>query len=153
MNSTPFWKRKTLTEMNQQEWESLCDRCGKCCLSKLEDEDTGEIVFTSVVCDLIDLKNCCCTNYRQRTRLVSNCINIRSEAFIQYDWLPNTCAYRLLAEGKELPLWHPLITGTFDSVHEAGVSVRSYATRESEVFDLEDYIIENAYEQNSGYYL
>lgn len=141
-NATPFWQRKKLTEMNQQEWESLCDSCGKCCLNKLEDEDTGKIVFTSVVCDLIDTKTCRCTQYQQRTQRVPNCIDIKSEAFVQYDWLPKTCAYRRLAEGKGLPSWHPLITGTLDSVHEAGASVRSYATPENDADDLEDYIIE-----------
>jgi len=142
MNSTPFWQRKNLTEMDQHEWESLCDSCGKCCLNKLEDEDTGKIFFTSVVCDLIDAKTCRCTQYQQRTQLVPNCIDIKSETFVQYDWLPETCAYRRLAEGKDLPSWHPLITGTFDSVHEAGVSVRSYATPESDANDLQDYVIE-----------
>ncbi len=142
MNPSPFWQRKKLTEMDQDEWESLCDSCGKCCLNKLEDEDTGKIVFTSVVCDLIDAKTCRCTQYQQRTQLVPNCVDIKSESFVQYDWLPQTCAYRRLAEGKDLPSWHPLITGTVDSVHEAGVSVRSYATPESDADDLEDYVIE-----------
>ncbi|MCI0653383.1 MAG: YcgN family cysteine cluster protein [Methylococcaceae bacterium] len=142
MKSAPFWKSKKLTEMNRDEWESLCDGCGKCCLNKLEDEDTGEIVFTSVVCDLIDLKTCRCTDYENRTRLVPDCIDIKSEQFVQYDWLPSTCAYRLIAEGRDLPSWHPLISGRPESVHEAGVSIRSYAITESESSDLMEHIIE-----------
>ncbi|MCI0733964.1 MAG: YcgN family cysteine cluster protein [Methylococcaceae bacterium] len=142
MNTPPFWKSKKLTEMNREEWESLCDGCGKCCLNKLEDEDTGEIFFTSVVCDLIDLKTCRCTRYAERTRLVPDCVDIKSERFVQYDWLPSTCAYRLIAEGRDLPSWHPLISGRRESVHAAGVSIRSYAIRESESSDLLEHIIE-----------
>ena len=142
MDSLTFWKTKKLTEMNREEWESLCDSCGKCCLNKLEDEDTSEVVFTSVVCDLIDPETCRCTRYQQRTQLVPDCIDIKQEAFVQYDWLPSTCAYRLVAEGKDLPSWHPLVTGDPESVHEAGVSIRSYAIKESEASDLVDHIIE-----------
>jgi uncharacterized protein len=142
MNPEPFWIRKKLTEMNREEWESLCDGCGKCCLNKLEDEDTGEIVFTSVVCNLIDLNTCRCTRYHERTRLVPDCIDIKSEAFVQYDWLPSTCAYRLIAEGKDLPSWHPLISGSMESVHEAGASIRSYAITESQATGLVEHIIE-----------
>ncbi len=142
MNPAPFWKTKKLTEMSSGEWESLCDGCGKCCLNKLEDEDSGEIFFTSVACELIDLKTCRCTQYQNRTRLVPDCIDIKSVAFVQYDWLPATCAYRLVAEGEDLPSWHPLISGRPESVHEAGVSIRSYAIRESESSDLTEHIIE-----------
>ncbi len=142
MKNTPFWRSKKLTEMNQSEWESLCDGCGKCCLTKLEDEDSGEIVFTNVVCDLMDSKTCRCTQYQDRTRLVPSCVDIKKESFVQYDWLPTTCAYRLLAEGKDLPSWHPLVTNDLNSVHKAGVSVRSYAIKESEAGDLTEYIIE-----------
>lgn len=142
MKSAPFWKRKKLTEMTPEEWESLCDGCGKCCLNKLEDEDTGEIFFTSVVCDLIDLKTCRCTQYHDRTRLVPDCFDIKSRPFVQYDWLPATCAYRLVAEGEDLRPWHPLISGRPDSVHEAGVSIRSYAIKESESSDLIEHVIE-----------
>lgn len=142
MKSLPFWKTKKLTEMSREEWESLCDNCGKCCLNKLEDEDTGEIFFTSVVCDLIDLKTCRCTRYQNRTQLVPDCIDIKSEEFVQFDWLPSTCAYRLVAEEQDLPSWHPLITGQGESVHDAGVSIRSYAITESESSDLLDHVIE-----------
>jgi len=137
-----FWKTKTLAEMTTTEWESLCDNCGKCCLNKLEDEDTGDIFFTSVVCNLIDLNTCRCTRYAERTTLVPECIDLKQHDFAEYTWLPSTCAYRLLTDGNELPAWHPLITGDPESVKEAGVSISSYAMKESEVEDLEDHIIE-----------
>jgi uncharacterized cysteine cluster protein YcgN (CxxCxxCC family) len=137
-----FWKTKTLAEMTTAEWESLCDNCGKCCLNKLEDEDTGDIYFTSVACNLIDLNSCRCTRYPKRTTLVPECIDLKQHDFAEYNWLPSTCAYRLLVDGKELPSWHPLITGDLESVKEVGVSISSYAMKESEVEDLEDHIIE-----------
>lgn len=137
-----FWKTKTLAEMTTEEWESLCDNCGKCCLNKLEDEDTGEIYFTSAVCDLIDLETCRCTRYTERCTVVPECIDLKQHDFAEYNWLPSTCAYRLLTDGKELPAWHPLVSGNPDSVQEAGVSISSYAMKESEVDDLEDHIIE-----------
>ncbi len=137
-----FWKTKKLPEMTTEEWESLCDNCGKCCLHKLEDEDTGEIVFTNVACKLINLKTCRCTRYSERTRLVPECLNLKQDDFTQFHWLPSTCAYRLLNDGKELPKWHPLISGNTASVKKAGVSIRRYAIKESVGMDLEDHIIE-----------
>ncbi|MGZ8185343.1 MAG: YcgN family cysteine cluster protein [Methylobacter sp.] len=137
-----FWKTKKLHDMTVQEWESLCDGCGKCCLHKLEDEDTGEIFFTSVVCNLIDLKTCRCTRYSERTRLVPECLDLKQHDFAEFNWLPATCAYRLLSDGRELPVWHPLVSGSAESVKEAGVSISSYAMKESEIDDLEDHIIE-----------
>ncbi|NOT12157.1 MAG: YcgN family cysteine cluster protein [Methylococcaceae bacterium] len=137
-----FWKTKKLAEMSTEEWESLCDNCGKCCLHKLEDEDTGDIHFTSVVCDLIDLKTCRCTRYSERTRLVPECLDLKQHDFAEFNWLPSTCAYRLLSDGKDLPNWHPLVSGTVKSVKKAGVSISSYAMKESEIDDLEDHIIE-----------
>ncbi len=128
--------------MTLDEWESLCDHCGKCCLHKLEDDETGEIVFTNVACDLLDIETCRCTQYATRCRQVPDCIDLRSDDFTQYHWLPSTCAYRRLTEGKELPTWHPLITGQYDSVHEAGVSVRSHAIKESEAESLLQHVIE-----------
>jgi len=136
-----FWETKTLAEMTTEEWESLCDGCGKCCLIKLEDEDTGEIAFTSVVCDLIDLDTCRCTRYSERCTLVPECIDLKQHDFTEYKWLPSTCAYRLLTDGKPLPDWHPLISGTPESVKDAGVSISSYAVKESQVDDPEDHII------------
>ena len=137
-----FWETKSLSEMTTEEWESLCDRCGKCCLHKLEDEDSGEIFFTRVVCDLIDLKTCTCTRYSERTRLVPECLDLKQHEFAEFTWLPSTCAYRLLTDGEPLPSWHPLISGSYESVFEAGLAVRSYAMKEKEVDDLEDHIIE-----------
>ncbi|OAI02674.1 hypothetical protein A1353_15625 [Methylomonas methanica] len=137
-----FWETKTLAQMSTEEWESLCDNCGKCCLNKLEDEDTGEIAFTSVACDLIDLESCRCTRYSERCTLVPECIDLKQHDFAEYNWLPSTCAYRLLTDGEPLPSWHPLITGTSESVKKAGVSISSYAIKESQVTDLEDHIIE-----------
>ncbi len=136
-----FWEHKTLAEMTREEWESLCDNCGKCCLHKLEDEDSGEIVYTSVVCNLIDLETCRCTCYKERCQRVPDCLDLKQHDFTEYTWLPATCAYRLLADGEPLPDWHPLITKTAASVQEAGVSIRSYAMKESQVEDLQDHII------------
>lgn len=139
-----FWKTKKLAEMTTEEWESLCDNCGKCCLHKLEDEDTGQIAFTSVACRLIDLNTCRCTHYDERTRLVPECLDLKQHDFVEYHWLPSTCAYRLLNEGKELPQWHPLLTGERQSTGETGMSISSYAIKESDVDedDLEDYILD-----------
>jgi len=137
-----FWETKKLSEMSSAEWESLCDGCAKCCLNKLEDEDTEEIFFTSVACDLIDLETCRCTKYHERTVLVPECINLTQHDFSDYNWLPSTCAYKLLSDGKPLPSWHPLISGTQESVFEVGAAIRSFAIKESQVDDLEDHIIE-----------
>lgn len=137
-----FWVTKKLSEMTADEWESLCDGCAKCCLNKLEDEDTEEIFFTSVVCDLIDLESCRCTKYQERTTLVPECIDLTQHEFAEYTWLPDTCAYKLLSDGKTLPSWHPLITGNQESVFDVGASIRSFAIKESQVDDLEDHIIE-----------
>ena len=137
-----FWETKKLAEMTAEEWESLCDNCGKCCLHKLEDEDTGKIAFTSVACRLINLNTCRCTRYNERTKLVAECLDIRKLDVENYNWLPATCAYRLLSQGKKLPAWHPLLTGSAASVKRAGVSISSYAIKESMAMDLEDHIIE-----------
>ena len=119
-----FWQHKHLTEMTDAEWESLCDGCARCCMIKLEDEDTGEVHYTSLVCDLLDLATCRCTRYPQRHELVSDCIEFNADLAATLRWLPDTCAYRRLAEGLDLPDWHPLVSGRPESVHEAGISVR-----------------------------
>lgn len=137
-----FWKTKKLSEMTTEEWESLCDNCGKCCLHKLEDEDTGDIYFTSIACKLINLDTCRCTRYAERSQLVPDCLDLMRLDVANYNWLPSTCAYRLLNNGEDLPAWHPLLSKSPDSVRDAGVSIRSYAMTESETDDLEDYIIE-----------
>ena len=137
-----FWKTKKLAEMTSEEWESLCDNCGKCCLHKLEDEETGKIVFTNVACKLINLNTCRCTRYNERTRLVADCMDLKQYDFAQFNWLPSTCAYRLVHEGKELPAWHPLLSGSSGSVKKAGLSISSYAIIEADSRNLEDHIIE-----------
>ena len=137
-----FWKTKKLAEMTPEEWESLCDGCGKCCLHKLEDEDTGEIAYTNVACKLINLSTCRCTRYAERTRLVPECLDLKQYDFTQYHWLPVTCAYRLLNDGKALPIWHPLRSGRAASVKKAGISISGYAIKESAAINLEDHIIE-----------
>jgi len=136
-----FWETKKLAEMTAEEWELLCDNCGKCCLHKLEDEDTGKIAFTSVACRLINLNTCRCTRYNERIKLVAECLDIRKLDIEKYNWLPSTCAYRLLNEGKELPAWHPLLSGSSASVKRAGVSISSYAIKESRATNVEDHII------------
>jgi uncharacterized cysteine cluster protein YcgN (CxxCxxCC family) len=140
----PFWEIKSLTEMNQQEWESLCDGCARCCLIKLEDEDSGDIHYTNVVCDLLDLESCRCTQYQSRSQLVPECVVVTPEVLDQLHWMPSTCAYRLLWEGKPLPEWHPLVSGNADSVHLAGISVRGRVYRQAEINDddLEDHIVD-----------
>lgn len=140
----PFWEVKSLTEMTQQEWESLCDGCARCCLIKLEDEDSGDIHYTNVVCDLLDLENCRCTQYQSRSQLVPECVVVSPEVLDQLHWMPSTCAYRLLWEGKPLPEWHPLVSGKADSVHLAGISVRGRVYRQAEIDDddLEDHIVD-----------
>lgn len=126
-----FWKRKSLAEMSKEEWESLCDGCALCCLQKLEDEETGDIYFTDIACKLLDTDACRCTDYANRAKLVASCLVLSVDEPEAFDWLPGTCAYRLLAEGEDLPEWHPLICGDPDSVHEAGISARGKCTSET----------------------
>ena len=136
MSEPPFWKTKTLAQMNAEEWESLCDGCGRCCLHKLRDEDTDEISFTNVACRLLDLESCQCTKY------ATDCVRLTPQEVEQIDWLPPSCAYRLVAEGRDLPVWHPLRTGDPNSVHEAGVSVRGRAISEREAGPLEHHLVD-----------
>ncbi|MFN3350879.1 YcgN family cysteine cluster protein [Pseudorhodoplanes sp.] len=123
-DDTPFWKRKSLEQMTRREWESLCDGCGRCCLNKIEDEDTGKLYFTNVACKLLDHDTCRCTDYRNRLKQVPDCVGLTPEEVRSLDWLPPTCAYDLLAKGKDLYWWHPLVSGDPDTVHAAGISVR-----------------------------
>ncbi|EAU54403.1 YcgN family cysteine cluster protein [Mariprofundus ferrooxydans] len=123
-----FWKNKSLQEMTDEEWESLCDGCGRCCVWKFEDEDSGEILYTDIRCRQFNESTCRCTDYPQRTTLIPDCMDIRTLKDKQFAWLPETCAYRLLHEGKPLFDWHPLISGDRQSVHEAGISLRHKTT-------------------------
>ena len=137
----PFWKTKTLEDMSASEWESLCDGCGKCCLSKLEDEDTGDIYFTSVGCRLFDAGTCRCRDYPNRLAVVQDCVGLTPANVRTISWLPGTCAYRLVAEGRDLFAWHPLVSGDPDSVHRAGISMRGRVTAsESDLGEPEDYL-------------
>ena len=125
-----FWQSKTLEQMSSQEWELLCDGCAKCCLVKLQDEDTDEIVFTDIVCNLLDGESCRCTHYTERTKLVPDCVKLTKDNLDKIDFMPPSCAYRLLHEGQDLPDWHPLVSGTPDSVVAAGMSVKGRVTPE-----------------------
>jgi uncharacterized cysteine cluster protein YcgN (CxxCxxCC family) len=139
----PFWKDKTLSELSKQEWESLCDGCAKCCLVKLEDEDTGQVAYTNVVCKYMDMETCACTEYQKRNELVPHCVWLKPEMVDEFFWLPETCSYRLIAEGKDLPDWHHLISGDRELVHKTGNSVKSKVFSESNIHedDLEEYIV------------
>jgi uncharacterized cysteine cluster protein YcgN (CxxCxxCC family) len=128
-----WWNRKTLAELDRNEWEALCDGCGKCCLHKLEDADSGEVHYTKVRCRYLDEQACRCSDYENRTVLVPECIELHAENSASLDWLPNTCAYRLRAQLQPLPQWHPLVSGDANSVHEAGVSIRGRAISEEYV--------------------
>ncbi|MEQ8667110.1 MAG: YcgN family cysteine cluster protein [Rhodospirillales bacterium] len=138
----PFWKTKTLDQMTRDEWESLCDGCGKCCLNKLEDDDTGAIHHTDVACRLLDLETCRCRDYANRKAEVPDCQVLTPVGVPGFRWLPSTCAYRLISEGKPLPDWHPLVSGDPETVHEHRISVRGRALSEDEVLDLENRIVE-----------
>ncbi len=124
LSDAPFWKTKSLREMSRAEWESLCDGCGRCCLVKLEDEDTLEVHYTMASCAYLDVKTCRCSDYANRTTNIPDCKELTPDTLSQMDWLPPSCAYRKVAEGRELSWWHPLVSGSLDTVHEAGISVR-----------------------------
>ncbi len=141
MTDAPFWQTKTLAQMTHAEWESLCDGCGKCCLHKLQDEDTDEIVFTRVACRLLDRATARCGDYARRRIHVPDCVRLTAKSAATFGWLPRTCAYRLLAEGKPLPDWHHLVCGDPEAVHRAGISVRGRTVSEDEVVDFEDHVV------------
>ncbi|MBO6827486.1 MAG: YcgN family cysteine cluster protein [Sneathiella sp.] len=142
MSEAPFWETTPLQDMTSEQWESLCDGCAKCCLLKLEDEDTGEVAYTNIACRQLDLGNCRCLNYERRQILVPDCISITPKLVEELEWLPKTCAYRRLAEGKKLAWWHPLVSGSPDTVHEAGISARGRCISERKAKDPEDYIVD-----------
>ena len=140
----PFWRTKSLEELDPQEWEALCDGCGRCCLLKLEDDETGELHHTRLACRLLDIKACRCRDYTNRNAVVSDCLRIDPQTVRALRWLPPTCGYRLVAEGKDLAWWHPLVSGDAQTVHQAGISVRKLARSETGVRerDFERYIID-----------
>lgn len=143
-SQAPFWERKKLAEMSASEWESLCDGCAKCCLHKLQDEDTDEVFYTSVACAKLDLESCRCTVYEDRLKYVPDCLDLVQENLDELGWLPDSCAYRLVSEGRSLPQWHPLVSGEKNGVHKAGMSVLGRVVSESNVAEdeLELYIID-----------
>jgi uncharacterized cysteine cluster protein YcgN (CxxCxxCC family) len=138
----PFWKTKKLGQMTQAEWESLCDGCGKCCLNKLIDADTNELFYTNVVCKLLDSDSCRCTRYANRHKYVPDCVQLTPRNVKKLRWLPETCAYRLVADGKDLYDWHHLVCGDRNEVHKAGMSVRGRVISEKDAGDLEDHIVD-----------
>ena len=144
----PFWREKTLEEMDKSEWESLCDGCARCCLLQLIDDETGALAVTSVACSLLDSQSCSCTDYERREFRIIGCLRLTPQLVRSLDWLPVTCAYRLLAEGHDLPSWHPLVSGDPQSVHHAGISIRGKTVSEDDVEpeDLEDWIISSDFE-------
>ena len=133
----PFWVAKPLAAMTTEEWESLCDGCGRCCLVKLEDQDTGEVHYTDVACTLFGVDSCRCRDYPNRQSIVPDCVRLTPQKVSTISWLPDSCAYRLLAEGRELRWWHPLVSGDPDTVHLAGISVRGEVAGLEDDFTLE----------------
>ena len=141
-NNEHFWETKSLNQMTKVEWESLCDGCGKCCLHKLEDIDTGEVSVSNVSCSFLDQTSCKCKDYNNRNENVPDCIQLDLKNLKKLDWLPSTCAYRLIDEGKNLHDWHHLISGSSETIHERGMSVRDYSINETSLKNVEEYILE-----------
>jgi uncharacterized cysteine cluster protein YcgN (CxxCxxCC family) len=142
----PFWERKRLDQMSAREWESLCDGCGLCCLIRFEDEDSGEIIPTRVSCRLFDGDACGCKDYANRKAQVPDCIKLTPWNIEDLQWMPRSCAYRRLHEGKPLPVWHPLLTGDRETVHTAGVSIRGQTINEAVLADPDDALDFTAYD-------
>ncbi len=129
----PYWESKRLEEMTPKEWDSICDGCGKCCLCKLQDDETGEIFYTNVACKLLDIATCRCTSYKKRKELIPGCAILSPKNIKVFRWLPQTCAYRLLSQGKELFRWHHLISGSSGMVHKLGVSIKNKVVSETHI--------------------
>ncbi len=136
-----FWENKSLEQMNAKEWELLCDGCGKCCLHKLEDESSGEIAYTRVICRYFEESSCRCQVYTSRKTLVPTCVILKPDNLKDLPWMPSTCAYRLLYEGKSLPDWHPLISGNREAIEESGITVSGKVISE-------EYVHEDGYDEH-----
>jgi uncharacterized cysteine cluster protein YcgN (CxxCxxCC family) len=141
-NDPKFWETKTLDQMDRDEWDSLCDGCGRCCLHKLRDEETDEVAYTSVACRLLDLTTCRCTDYAGRQRRIPDCVRLTPALLAEIDWLPPSCAYVRMARGEGLAWWHPLVSGDAETVHAAGVSIRGRAISERQAGPLENYVVD-----------
>ena len=140
-NEIPFWEAKQLDEFTPEEWESLCDGCAKYCRFQFEDEDAKQLLQTDVVCGLLDLKNCRCTDYANRKTRVPDCIQITPDNILSLNWMPDSCSYRQLALGNSLADWHPLVTGKADSTLTSGNSVQGRVVSANDVDDIEARII------------
>lgn len=140
----PFWKAKALNEMTDTEWESLCDGCGKCCLFKVEDTETGQVHYTDIACRMLNLDTCRCKIYEHRFEVIKDCLLLTYEKLQEIDWLPESCAYRRLNESKDLPSWHPLVSGNPDTVRHAGISVCGRAVPELSVdlITIDDHVVD-----------
>ncbi len=137
-----FWETKTLAELDRGQWEALCDGCGKCCIHKLEDEETGELYPTNVACRMLDRRSGQCKDYRNRRAFVPDCVRLTTRNVFTTDWLPSTCAYRLRANGERLPDWHYLVCGDREAVHRAGESTRGWTVSEDEAGELEFHLVD-----------
>lgn len=140
--SDRFWETKTLAELDRGQWEALCDGCGKCCLHKLEDDETGELYPTNVACKLLDRRSAQCKDYKNRRTYVPDCVRLTNDNVATTDWLPSTCAYRLRANGEKLPDWHYLVSGDREAVHRAGKSTRGWTVSEDDAGDLEFHLVD-----------